>query len=138
MLITWNSSPNHNPARNSCKQSLCTTIRSDTLFGEAMVGDPHKVIRCHKIDAKLNWTRQILEVKKGFVGKLNMLKRSRFLPGKILLDILYLKVILPSVTYALPVWVVLIGKTIYFNFLEILHCRALELYMAYPEICLHV
>ena len=54
------------------------------------------------IDNKLNWIQHIMEVKKGFVCKLNMLKRSRFLPKQSLLD-LYFKVILPSVIYALPV-----------------------------------
>ena len=52
------------------------------------------------IDEKLNWTRQIFEVKKGFVNKLNMLKRSQFFSPKQLLLDLYLKVILPSVTYS--------------------------------------
>ena len=63
-----------------------------------MMGDAHQVFRCHN-DDKLNWTRQIFEVKKVFVNKLNMLKRSRFLPKQLFLD-LYLKVILPSVTYS--------------------------------------
>ena len=32
------------------------------------------------IDNKLTWTKQILELKKGFVNKLNLIKRSRFYP----------------------------------------------------------
>ena len=55
------------------------------------------------IDNKLTWTKHILELKRGFVNKLNLIKRSRFLPRNSLLD-LYFKVILPSVTYALPIW----------------------------------
>ena len=57
-----------------------------------------QVIRCHnrqqaKLDSTNPWSQE------GICGKPNMLKRSQFLPGKILLD-LYLKVILPSVIYA--------------------------------------
>ena len=44
--------------------------------------------------------RHILELNRGFVNKLNLIKRSRFLPIKTLLD-LYFKVILPSITYVL-------------------------------------
>ena len=55
------------------------------------------------IDNKLTWTKHISELKRGFVNKLNLIKRSRFLPRNSLLD-LYFKVILPSVTYALPMW----------------------------------
>ena len=74
------------------------------------------------IDNKLNWIQHIMEVKKGFVCKLNMLKRSRFLPKQSLLD-LYFKVIFPSVIYALPVWDGFTCKD-NFNSLERLHCRA--------------
>ena len=55
------------------------------------------------IDNRLTWSKHILELKRGFVNKLNLIKRSRFLPRNSLLD-LYFKVILPSVTYALPIW----------------------------------
>ena len=53
------------------------------------------------IDNKLTWTKHI-GAQEGFVNKLNLIKRSRFLPRNSLLD-LYFKVILPSVTYALPI-----------------------------------
>ena len=71
-----------------------------------------------------------LEVKKGFVNKLNILKRSQFLPGQILLD-LYLKVILPSVTYALPVWG---GFNCKYNFnsLQTLYCSASRIALNFP------
>ena len=39
------------------------------------------------IDNKLTWPQRILEVKKSFVNKLNLLKRSSFLPRNILLDL---------------------------------------------------
>ena len=45
----------------------------------------------------------LIDVKKNFVNKLNLLKRSSFLNLNALLD-LYFKIILPSVTYGLVVW----------------------------------
>ena len=54
------------------------------------------------IDNKLTWTKHISELKTGFVNKLNQIKHSRFLPRNSLLDV-YFKVILLSVTYALPI-----------------------------------
>ena len=54
------------------------------------------------IDNKLTWSKHISELKRGFVNKLNLIKRGRFSPRNSLLD-LYLKVILSSVTYALPI-----------------------------------
>ena len=88
------------------------------------------------IDEKLNWTRHIFEVKKGFVNKLKMLKRSRFLPRHILSD-LCLEVFLPSVTYALPVWGFNCRDN--FNSLCFFNCRVARInYMAFTEIFLHM
>ena len=50
------------------------------------------------IDDKLTWAQHISEVKKSLVNKLNLLKRSSFLPRNILLD-LYFKIILSSVSW---------------------------------------
>ena len=41
------------------------------------------------IDDKLTWAQHISEVKKSFVNKLNLLKRSSFLPRNILLDLYF-------------------------------------------------
>ena len=41
------------------------------------------------IDNKLTWSQHIFEVKKSFVNKLNLLKRSSFLPRNILLDLYF-------------------------------------------------
>ena len=41
------------------------------------------------IDNKLTWTKHILELKRGFVNKLNLIKRSRFLPRNSLLDLYF-------------------------------------------------
>ena len=62
------------------------------------------------------------ELNRGFVHVLNMIKRSRFLPRNSPLD-LYFKVILPWVTYALPIWGCCTNKN-EFNALESIHCRA--------------
>ena len=54
------------------------------------------------IDERLSWSRHLTDVKKNFVNKLNLLKRSSFLSRNALLD-LYFKIMLPSVLYRLPV-----------------------------------
>ena len=55
------------------------------------------------IDERLSWSRHLPDIKKNFVNKLNLLKRSSFLSRNSLLD-LYFKIILPSVLYGLVVW----------------------------------
>ena len=50
------------------------------------------------IDDRLDWSKHVGVVKKGFVNKLNLLKRSKFLPKNMLLD-LYFRVIMPSIVY---------------------------------------
>ena len=54
------------------------------------------------VDEKLTWLPHLLDLKKSFARKLDLIKslRSRFLPRSIYQD-LYSKVILPSVTYRL-------------------------------------
>ena len=48
------------------------------------------------VDQKLTWVANLLKPKKSFSKKLDLLKRSRFLPKGILKDF-YFKVILPAV-----------------------------------------
>ena len=50
------------------------------------------------VDRNLSWVPHALETKKSFANKLNLLKRSRFLPNGVLKDF-YFKVILPSVLW---------------------------------------
>ena len=52
------------------------------------------------IDDRLSWSHHLTGVKKNFVNKLNLLKRSSFLSRNAVLD-LYIKIILPSVLYGL-------------------------------------
>ena len=54
------------------------------------------------IDDRLSWSHHLTGVKKNFVNKLNLLKRSSFLSRNAVLD-LYIKIILPSVLYGLVV-----------------------------------
>jgi len=82
------------------------------------------------IDDRLTWSNHINEVKKSFANKLNLLKRSRFLPTSMSLD-LYHKVILPAVTYAMPVWGSFTNKN-GFDALESMHCRAARVIFNLP------
>ena len=77
------------------------------------------------IEDKLIWAQHIFEVKKSFVNKLNLLKRSSFLPRNILLDY-YSKIILSSVSYALPIWGSFTNKDGFLT-LESQHCRGAKL-----------
>ena len=74
------------------------------------------------IDDRLSWSHHLTDVKKNFVNKLNLLKRSSFLTRNAFLD-LYFKIILPSVIYGL---VVLGGcsNADLLEYLGILHRRA--------------
>ena len=74
------------------------------------------------VDEKLSWVPHTLELKKSFAKKLNLLKRSRFLPRSVLQQ-LYFKVIMPSISYGLIMWGGCSNSDI-FNSLERLHCRA--------------
>ena len=65
------------------------------------------------------------ELKRGFVNKLNLIKRSRFS----LVD-LYFKVILLLGTHALPIWGCYTNKN-EFNALKSVHCRAASLRVIY-------
>ena len=74
------------------------------------------------VDDKLCWADHILELKKNFVSKLNLIKTSRFLPAKVL-STMYFRIILPSITHGLMVWGGC-SNLENFNSLERLYCRA--------------
>ena len=80
---------------------------------------------------KLTWVANVLEIKRTFAKKLNLLKRSRFLPRGILKDF-YFKVIVPAVKYGLVLW----GsccKSDLLNSIERLHCRAARIIYNLPK-----
>ena len=64
----------------------------------------------------------MLDLKKTFAKKLDLIRRSRFLPKDVLINF-YFKVILPSVTYGLALWGSCFNADL-FDSLERLHCRA--------------
>ena len=74
------------------------------------------------VDNKLSWLPHVLEVKKSFVTKLELLKRSKFLHRAILREF-YFKVILPSVKYGLVLWGSCCTSDV-LKSIERLHCRA--------------
>ena len=55
------------------------------------------------VDDNLTWVPHVLDPKKSFVNKLELLKRSSFLPKDILMKF-YFSVILPSINYGLVLW----------------------------------
>ena len=83
------------------------------------------------VDEKLSWTPHMVELKKSLAKKLRLLKKSRFLPRNVRLD-LYFKIILPSVTYGLVLWGSCCNSDL-FQSLERLHCRAARLIFNLPK-----
>ena len=86
------------------------------------------------IDDRLSWSHHLTGVKKNFVNKLNLLKRSSFLSRNALLD-LYFKIILPSVLYGLVVWAAALMQNFYILW-KYFTVGQPELYTTCPEICL--
>ena len=84
-------------------------------------------VRC----IKKYFSAHMLELKKSFAKKLGLLKKSRFLPRNVRLD-LYFKAILPSVTYGLILWGSCCNSDL-FQSLERLHCRAARLIFNLPK-----
>ncbi len=82
------------------------------------------------IDDRLAWSHHLTDVKKSFVNKLNLLKRSSFLRGEALLEI-YFKVILPSILMVLSFGAVALMQQL--NPLEVLHCRAARVLFNFPR-----
>ena len=75
------------------------------------------------IDDRLSWSQHLADVKKSFVNKLNLIKKSSFLGREALLD-LYCKVVLPAVLYGLMIVWVGCANAEQLNSLESLHHRA--------------
>ena len=66
-----------------------------------------------------------MDLKKRFAIKLALLKRCKFLPKNVL-EAFYLTVILPTVTYGLPLWGCCSNKEL-FNSVEKLHSTAAKI-----------
>jgi len=83
------------------------------------------------VDHKLTWAPHVLDIKKSFVTKLDLLKRSRLLPTKALEDF-YFKVILPSVKYGLVLWGACCDSYLFYS-REPLDCRASRIIFNLPK-----
>lgn len=73
----------------------------------------------------------MLDLKKSFAKKLDLIRRSRFLPKDVLINH-YFKVILPSVTYSLVLWGSCV-KADLFNSLEQMHHRVARIIFNLPK-----
>ena len=74
------------------------------------------------VDDNLTWIPHVLDLKKSFASKLELLKRSRFLPKDVLIKF-YFSVILPSINYGLVLWGSCCNSEL-INSIDRLHCRA--------------
>ena len=83
------------------------------------------------VDDKFSWLPHTLELKKRFANKLNILKRSRFLPRNTLKD-LYFKVILSSIECSIVMWGGC-NNSDAFSSLERLHCRTAKIIFNLPR-----
>ena len=83
------------------------------------------------VDNKLTWDAHVMDVKKSFATKLDLLKRSRFLPKSVLRDF-YFKVILPSVKHGLVLWGARCNSNL-LDSIERLHCRASRIIFNLPR-----
>ena len=77
------------------------------------------------VNDKLNWISHTLDLKKRLANKLDLLKRSRFLPRNTRKD-LYFKVIIPSIIYGVCMWEGC-NKSHIFSSLERMHFRAAKI-----------
>ena len=83
------------------------------------------------LDDRLSWVHHLTDLKKNFVNKLKLLKRSSFLSRNDLLD-LYFKIILPSVLYGLVIWGGCSNSDL-LQSLELLHRRAARVIYNLPH-----
>ena len=104
-------------------------LKESTLAQHTIKWVTHSRLLGVLIDDQLNWSKHVSVVKKGFVDMLTLLKRTKFLPKNMLLD-LYFRVIMPLIVYGISVWGGLTNKE-GFKALETLHCRAGELSLSY-------
>ena len=96
------------------------------LIGDSFVNQVNKSrLLGTVVDNKLSWTPHLMDLKKRYAIKLALLKRCKFLPKKVL-EAFYLTVILPTVTYGLPLWGCCSNKEL-FNSVEKLHSTAAKI-----------
>ena len=136
-LNNWCFKNSLTPHSATCEAMLLESKPYIGLLNSAVIGDGliewvnHTRLLGLTIDDRLSWTNHLISVKKSFVNKMNMLKRSSFSDKKALLD-LYFKVILPSVLYGLVIWGGC-NSTDHLNSLELLHRRAARVIYNLPQ-----
>ena len=111
--------------------SFVSSLSPVSIGGTTIKWVTHTRLLGFTIYNRLAWAVHMSEAKKSYANKLNLLKRSRFLPNEVL-NQLYFKVILPSITYGL---VFRGGCSCMdtFNFIEALHCRAARIIYNLPK-----
>ena len=96
------------------------------------------------VDDNLTWVPHVLDLKKSFASKLELLKRSRFLPKDVLIKF-YFSVILPSINYSLVLWGSCCNSEL-INSIDRLHCRAARIIfnlskdddVVHPNLCMKI
>ena len=83
-----------------------------------------------EIDYKLNWKPQVKALHTKFGEKLKFLQKFKALPSSVLEEI-YFKGIVPSITYCIAIWGSCSPST--FNILEHLHLKAAKLIHKLPS-----
>ena len=81
------------------------------------------------LDNRLNWVKQLIDLRKTYAGKLALLGRMKFLPRDALEEF-YNKVILPSVLYGQILWSS--GGKTHLDSMEKLHARAARIVHSLP------
>ena len=82
------------------------------------------------IDQKLSWKKQVTTVRKSFNTKIKLLERLYYLPPNIL-ERIYYKTIISSVTYCISVWGSCPPST--FNFIEAVHTKVARILHHMPQ-----
>ena len=91
---------------NSCNTDrfLATTVVYGLSTLNSFVNQVNKSLLLGTVvDNKLSWTAHLIDLKKRFAITLALLKRCKLLPKNVL-EAFYFTVILPTVTYGLPLW----------------------------------
>ena len=113
------------------------TQKSHTLSTSTINWVPHSRLLGVTVDDKLTWTKYLSDLKKVSINKLPLLKRSRFLPRSVVLD-LYNMVILGAYNLCTTclwggVGLHCVNKQSLVAQLEAIHCQAARLICNVPK-----
>ena len=123
--------PKKSEAMLICKTRATGPVAPILIGTDAIVWVDKSRLLGITVDDKLSWVPHMLDLKKSFTKKLDLIRRSRFLPKNVLINF-YFKVILPSVTYGLVLWRSCFNADL-FDSLERLHCRAARIISNLPK-----